>query len=161
MLPKKDDSLIETALDCLQIEGFDGFGKMIALVINKAMQLERDKYLNASHYERAEGRTAYANGYKDKEVKTRVGALELKVPQTRDGFYPESLEKGTRSERALKLAIAEMYVQGVSTRKVAAITEKLCGFSVNTTQVSKATQELDGVFKKWRNRPLGRYRYAI
>ena len=70
-----------------------------------------------------------------------------KAPQVRDcDFYPSSLEKGIRSERALKLALAEMYVQGVSTRKVAAITEQMCGFAVSSSQVSKATAELDEQF---------------
>ncbi len=80
-------------------------------------------------YERSEKRRGRRNGYKPRKVKTRLGELEFSIPQVRDGkFYPRSLEKGLRSERALKLALAEMYVHGVSTRKVAAITEELCGF---------------------------------
>ena len=91
---------------------------------------------------------------------TRVGKLTLKVPQVRGGdFYPSSLEKGIRSERALKLALAEMYVQGVSTRKVAAITEELCGFAVSSSQVSQATAQLDEELQAWRERPLGRMKY--
>ncbi len=74
-------------------------------------------------------------------------------------FYPSSLEKGIRSERALKLALAEMYVQGVSTRKVAAVTEQLCGFQVSSSQVSMATAELDEQLQAWRERPLGHTRY--
>jgi putative transposase len=70
-------------------------------------------------------------------------------------FYPQPLERGTRSERALKLSLAEMYVQGVSTPKVKAITEQLCGFEVTSSQVSRATAGLDGHFKQWRERPLG------
>src|SRR4029078_7062956 len=76
-------------------------------------------------------------------------------------FYPKSLEKGLRSERALKIALAEMYVQGVSTRKVAAITEKLCGFEVSSTQVSQAAAALDEQIEEWRNRPLGEMPYLI
>jgi transposase-like protein len=75
------------------------------------------------------------------------------------GFYPQSLEKGLRSERALKLALAEMYVQGVSTRRVAAITEEMCGFSVSSGQVSQAAAQLDQQLDAWRRRPLGRSRY--
>ena len=87
--------------------------------------------------------------------------MEFAVPQVRDsGFYPSSLEKGLRSERALKLALAEMYVRGVSTRKVAKITEQLCGFEVTSTQVSRAAKELDEVLEQWRNRPLGTYPYV-
>jgi len=82
------------------------------------------------------------------------------VPQVREGgLYPQSLERGTRSERALKLALAEMYLQGVSTRKVAAIiynliTEQLCGFAVSSTQISYAAQALDATLESWRQRPL-------
>jgi putative transposase len=89
-----------------------------------------------------------------------VGEIEFEVPQVRQGhFYPEALEKGLRSERALTLALAEMYVQGVSTRRVAAITERLCGTAVTSMQVSRATEKLDEVLEAWRNRPLGEVVY--
>lgn len=84
----------------------------------------------------------------------------MDIPQVREGgFYPSSLEKGLRSERALTLALAEMYVQSVATRRVAQITEQLCGVSVSASQVSKAAAELDGVLSAWRDRPLGEFRY--
>jgi transposase-like protein len=84
------------------------------------------------------------------------------VPQTRGvEFYPSALEKGVRSERALKLAVAEMYVQGVSTRKVAAITEQLCGLEVTSSQVSRAAQALDEELEAWRSRPIGETPYLI
>ncbi len=88
------------------------------------------------------------------------------MPQVREGnFYPRALEKGTQgvpgSERALTLALAEMYVQGVSTRKVAAITEKLCGCEVSSTQVSQAASQLDNVLAQWRSRPLGACPYLF
>jgi transposase-like protein len=102
----------------------------------------------------------YANGYKPKTVTTRVGPITFDVPQVRDGsFYPQALEKGLRSERAFTLALAEMYVQGVSTRKVTAITEQLCGVEVSSMQVSRAAAQLDQVLERWRNRPLGECRY--
>jgi len=88
------------------------------------MQAERQKYLKADLYEHSPERCGQANGYKPKTVKTRMGEITFDVPQVREGgFYPEALEKGLRSERALTLTLAKMYVQGVSTRKVAAITE--------------------------------------
>jgi transposase-like protein len=96
-----------------------------------------------------------------------VGAVEFSVPQVRDlapgvdGFYPRSLEKGIRSERALKLAIAEMYVQGVSTRKVSEITRELCGLEVSSTQVSRAAALLDEELERWRSRPLGEVPYLV
>ena len=80
--------------------------------------------------------------------------MELKIPQVRGlSFYPQSLEKGCRSEKALKLAIAEMYVMGVSTRKVTQITEQLCGTEISATQVSRVAKELE----KFRKRELGEY----
>lgn len=158
-LPQTEHRLLEDVLEIFHENGTQGLGKAIELILNTAMRLEREKYLNAGHYERSPERQGHANGFKPKLLKTRVGALELQVPQTRDAFYPKSLEKGLRSERALKLSLAEMYIQGVSTRKVAAITEQLCGFEVSSTQVSQATKELDGMLDKWRNRPLGNYRF--
>lgn len=84
----------------------------------------------------------------------------MAVPQTRDiAFYPSALEKGVRSERALKLAVAEMDVQGGSTRKVAAITEKLCGLEVTSSQVSRAAQALDAELRHWSSRPFGETPY--
>ena len=74
---------------------------------------------------------------------------------------PNALERGLRSERALKISLAEMYIEGVSTRKVAKITEKLCGFEVNSSQVSKATKLLDEEIHKWRNRPLSEFPYVM
>src|SRR5579864_4633463 len=125
------------------------------------MQLERQKFLKAQPHERTPERVAHANGFKDKTLTTRMGAITFAVPQVREGgFYPESLEKGIRSERALKLALAEMYVQGVATRRVAAITEQLCGLSVSASQVSQAAAQLDAVLEAWRTRPLGEFRYV-
>src|SRR3954447_9470062 len=107
-------------------------------------------------YQRAEGRTGYANGFKRKTVQTRVGALTLAVPQARGvEFHPSALEKGLRSERALKLAVAEMYVRGVSARRLAAITETLCGLEVTTARVSRAAEASDAELERWRSRPLG------
>ena len=139
--------------------GLETLPAAIRLLLNAAMRLERQQFIGAGPYLRTPARQAPANGFKDKTVQTRRGALTLDVPQVREGgFYPQSLDKGVRSERALKLALAEMYVQGVSTRKVAAITEQLCGFEVSSTQVSRAAAELDAVFAAWRTRPLGVYR---
>ena len=141
-------------------QGLDILPELIRTLINEAMQIERQRFLGVGPYERSPQRRGHANGYKPKTVATRLGKITFDVPQVRQGgFYPRSLEKGLRSERALKLALAEMYVQGVSTRKVAAITEKLCGFEVSSSQVSQAAKALDQRLEAWRNRPLGRYRY--
>lgn len=137
-------------------EGLGCLPELIRTMINTAMQVERQQHIGVGPYERSEERQAHANGYKPKTVTSRVGAITFDVPQVREGhFYPQALEKGLRSERALTLALAEMYVQGVSTRKVAAITEKLCGCEVSSTQVSHAASQLDSVLAQWRNRTLG------
>src|ERR1700677_1697561 len=123
--------------EMLATEGFDSSSKALAFLFNSAMQLERQRYLQVEPYERSEARQGYANGFKPKLMKSRLGELDLAVPQVREGgFYPKSLEKGMRSERALRLALAEMYVQGVSTRKETKIVEKMGGFDVTTSEVS-------------------------
>ncbi len=160
MTYQSDCTLPAEVLEQLVDGGLEALPEAMRLLINTAMLVERQKFIGAGPYERSSERQAHANGFKDKTLQTRVGALTVAVPQVREGgFYPQSLDKGVRSERALKLALAEMYVQGVSTRKVAAITEQLCGFEVSSAQVSRAVAELDAVLTAWRTRPLGTYRY--
>ena len=126
------------------------------------MKIEREQFLGAAPHERTEERKGYANGYKPKTLQTRLGPLELEVPQVRGlGFYPHSLEKGTRSEKALKVAVAQMYLEGVSTRRVQDITEKLCGYEVSSTQVSRVTKELDEQFEQFRTRQIGEIHYLV
>jgi len=150
------------AMEHINEHGLDGMGSALEILINTAMKVERERYIGATNYERTEGRLGYSNGFKPKMVKTRVGALNFKVPQVRDStFYPSSLDKGIRTERALRVAIAEMYFQGVSTRKVSFVMEELCGLGITSTQVSRAAAELDKEFEEWRNRSLGRYRYVF
>ncbi len=162
MAMRVEDSKIEEILEAVLASGLDGLGKAVEILLNQAMLIERQKYLQAEPYERTGQRTAYANGFKPKQLKHSLGELALQIPQTRDGgFYPSFLEKGLRSERAFKQAMAEMYVQGVSTRKVTAIIEELCGFEVSHDQVSRATKLLDEELSKWRNRPLGKYAYLF
>jgi transposase-like protein len=160
MTYQEDFTLPTELLEQVSQQGLDFLPELIRIVVNVAMQAERQQYLKAAPYQRTPERETYANGYKPKTVQTRLGNITFSVPQVREGdFYPEALEKGLRSERALTLALAEMYVQGVSTRKVKAITEQLCGVSVSSTQVSKAASLLDSELEKWRERPLGEYPY--
>ncbi len=148
--------------ELLAEHGFDGLAQAVTVLLNEVMKLERACALGAGPYQRTEGRKGYANGFKPRTVHTRVGPLALQVPQARGvEFYPSALERGIRSERALKLAVAEMYVQGVSTRKVAAITEQLCGLEVTSSQVSRAAAALDEELEKWRSRPIGETPYLI
>lgn len=152
----------EELLQLLSNHGFEGMAEAIEILMNEAMKLERAEVLGAMPYQRTETRRGYANGFKPKTVNSRLGRLQLSVPQTRDvEFYPSALERGERSERALKLAVAEMYVQGVSTRKVAEITQELCGLEISSTQVSRAAQLLDEELQAWRERPLERVPYVI
>ena len=153
---------LNNAVQLLADNGFEGMADAIQILFNEAMKIERTQYIGAEPYQRTDQRRSYANGFKSKTVNSRLGKLELKVPQTRDGdFYPSALERGERSERALKLAVAEMYVQGVSTRKVVKITSELCGLDVSSTQVSRAAKLLDEELDTWRNRPLDQIEYLI
>lgn len=162
-----DATTINAALELLTEHGFDGMASALQLLLDEAMKLERSAWIGADPYERSSDRRAYANGFKPKRVKSRLGVLELSVPKVRDvndggePFYPRALERGERSERALKLAVAEMYVQGVSTRKVTEITKELCGLEVSSSQVSRVAKLLDEELEAWRTRCLGAFRYLL
>jgi len=163
MAHQADDSVIETVVQLLSENGLSHMGDVMRLVRNEAMRIERSQGLEAAPYQRTEKRRGYANGFKPKTVHTRLGELALAVPQVRGevDFYPSALERGVRSERALQCAIAEMYVQGVSTRKVTEVMRELCGLEVSSTQVSRATRLLDEELHRWRNRPLGAVPYGF
>lgn len=121
------------------------------------MLIERSQHLGAAPYQRHSLRNGHANGFKNRWLESRLGPIDLKVPQVRNSdipFYPNALERGQRSEKALSVAIAEMYLQGVSTRRVTTVLETLCGLEVTSTQVSRATTELDPMLEAWRNRPI-------
>jgi putative transposase len=162
MTHQNESTPLDQMIQVLDEYGFDGMARAIGILVNEAMKIERSEVLGAQPYERTNERRGYANGFKPKTLATRIGKLELQVPQTRDvEFYPKSLQRGVRSERALKLAVAEMYVQGVSTRKVTQITQELCGLDISSSQVSRAAQLLDEELRSWRERPLGKLAYLI
>lgn len=153
-----NDTEMAEMLQTLMNEGMQGFPAVMARMYNLAMQFERELHLGAGKYERTEERTGYANGYKPKTVQTAAGKLRLQIPQVRDSerpFYPKSLERGSRSDRALKMAVAEMYIKGVSTRKVQDVFAELCDADITADQVSRAMRELDGELGNWRNRKIG------
>lgn len=140
----------------------ENMAQVVQLLVNEAMRMERTGYLNALPYERTQERVDHANGFKPKTLKTRLGELELAVPQTRNGgFYPSVIQKGLRSERALLTTIAEMYIQGVSTRKVTKILQELCDCQISSSQVSRIVQMLDADLEFWRNRPLSHFHYLM
>ncbi len=143
-----------------------GFSENITLTLehlfNELMIMQRTKHLHALPYERSDERIDQANGFKPKQFNTRMGPLNLRIPQTRNtDFYPTCVERGLRSERALFCAIAEMFFQGVSTRKVEKILDKLCGLQVSSTQVSRITAKLDDDINAWRERPLDEFSHLM
>ena len=131
--------------------------------LQEHLEAEITEFLQAAPYERVKNRKGHRNGYKPRMLKTRVGTLNLMVPKDRDGRFQTSLfERYQRSEKALVLALQEMYLHGVSTRKVTEITEALCGTEFSKSQVSALTARLDTELDAWRNRTLdGEYPYLI
>jgi putative transposase len=157
-----DFTLPTELLEQIASQGLDFIPELVRILVNAAMRAERENYLGAEPYQRSNERQGHANGYKPKTVQTRMGDITFTVPQVREsGFYPQALEKGQRSERALTLTLAEMYVQGVSTRKVKAIVEQLCGSGVSSSTVSRAATALDENLQSWRNRPVGEMIYLF
>ena len=128
---------------------------ILTTVFNQLMENQRTEYIQAKEYERTENRQSQRNGYYERSFTTRVGTLELKVPRTRDGhFSPTVFERYQRNEKALMAPMLEMYVSGVSTRKVSKIVEELCGKSVSKSFVSSLTEQLEPMVNEWQNRLL-------
>ena len=155
---------LDAAFAALLTNGLDGAGEALRILVNEASKIERNHFLNAQPHERTIDRIDYANGFKPKTVMTRVGELTFEVPQVRGGgFYPSALEKGSRTEQALNIALAEMYVQGVSTRTVITVLQSLLGpaVSISSTQVSRAAEEFDAGLSAWRERPLDEAPYVF
>jgi len=151
------DTTTLQAINLILQDGLQGLPGAISVLIDQAMLIERSNHIGAGPYERVDGRDGHANGFKPKTLQTRVGKVTLNVPQVRgssEPFYPSAFERGQRSEVALKLAVAEMYLQGVSTRRVTKVMGELCGFEVTSTDVSRATATLDTMFKAWRSRRI-------
>ena len=155
---------LHEAYACLLANGLDGAGEALRILVNEASRIERSQHLQAMPYERSSQRVDQANGFKPKTVLTRMGEITFEVPQVRSGgFYPSALERGSRSEQSVNLALAEMYVQGVSTRKVIEVLQKLVGPEVNisSTQISRCAEKLDAGLEAWRNRPLDETPYVL
>ena len=147
--------MLDYIAEQLMEQGPDAIVEMFRMLLNHSMKVERSQFLGARPWERSEERKGHANGYKERTLRLPVGEVTVSIPQVRGlKFYPKSIEQGSLSERALKLAIAEMYVQGVSTRRVTDIVEQLCGLSVSSTQVSRLSAELDKELDLFRNRLL-------
>jgi len=128
---------------------------LVERTLQVVLEEELTAHLGAERYERSGERRGYRNGFKPRTLTTRVGTLELLVPQDRDGtFSTELFGRYQRTEQALVLSLLEMYIQGVSTRKVAAITEQLCGARFSKSQVSALAGRLDAELAAWGERPL-------
>jgi transposase-like protein len=144
--------------------GSEEMASVFAGLFNLAMRIERERFLRAGHYERTPERRGYANGTRPKKLDTPAGTVTLQVPKTADHdepFYPQALERGRRSCRAVMLAVAEMYVKGVSNRDAEAVMSKFGLESLSSSQVSRAAKLLDAELEAWRNRPLGEIRYLV
>lgn len=140
----------------------DGLARLVECVLNQVLAAQVAEQLQAAPYERTPDRQGYRNGYRERELKTRVGKLELTVPRVRNGtFSTEMFSRYQRSEQALLLAMMEMVINGVSTRKVRRITEKLCGTEFSKSTVSELCQRLDEVVREWNERSLGENRYPF
>lgn len=157
-----DNSFMGFACQVVQDSGIDGALLLMQSLLNQVMLIQRSQHLQAKPYERTEERVDYANGFKPRNFNTGMGTMNLSVPQTRKGTYkPDFLEKYQRTDKALMSAMCEMYLQGVSTRKVTKVLEKLCDLEVSATQVSRVTAQLDEVHKVWREQPLGEMAYLL
>lgn len=152
-------------LESLIQESIQGsMGEMITNLLNRLMVMQREQFLGASLYERSVDRVGHGNGFKPLTIKTSEGKLNVSVPQVRNTshpFRPSVLECVQRSEKALRVAIGEMYVQGVSTRKVTTIVQNLWPEGVSSTTISNIAKELDADLDAFRNRPLEQpYKYV-
>jgi putative transposase len=135
--------------------GDDGFRELMRITVQQVLEAEMDEALGAGKWERTDGRLGYRSGYRGRTLVTRVGKLELRVPQDRAGrFSTELFERYQRSEKAFVSALTEMYIQGVSTRKVKAITEELCGHTVSASTVSAINAKLDEDLERFARRQL-------
>jgi len=129
--------------------------EIVQQYLQEYLEQEVALHVGALPYERTDGRRGHRNGYKPRQLNTRVGKLFLSIPQTRDGsFSTELFERYQRSEQALICCLQEMVVNGVSTRKVKRITEQLCGMDFSRSQVSDIAKKLDTEIQAWLNRPL-------
>ena len=154
MTPAKDTSLVKEFQKVL-LDDKEFLKNLLAESLQSILQDEFNRFINAGHYERNDNRRSYRNGSYTRTIKTRVGQIELEVCRDRDGlFQTELFRRYQRSEQALVLSMTEMYLNGVSTRKVSNIVAELCGHSISRSHVSQLTADLDQKLNTWRNRKL-------
>lgn len=142
------------------LDDSDFLRTLVERTLQGLLETEMTAHIGAEPYERTETRSGHRNGYKPRTLHTRVGTLTLLVPQDREGTFSTALfARYQRSEKALVLALMEMYLEGVSTRKVQDITETLCGTSFSKSLVSSLVGTLDAELAAWRNRRLDEMPY--
>ncbi|MGX7104931.1 transposase, partial [Globicatella sanguinis] len=153
---------LEEIQNLIDVEVKDNIAKSILTkVFNQLMEKERDEYLDNEAYQRDPNRMTYRNGYYNRDYTAKLGTLNLRVPRTRDGkFSTEIFERYQRNEKALPLTMLEMYIQGVSTRKVSKVIENLCGKTYSKSFVSSLTKQLDEEVRQWRHHDLSSVQYA-
>jgi len=134
------------------------FTKLLEEILNQVLLAQSAEQLGAAPYERSEQRTAYRNGFRDRDLTTRIGTITLRVPRHRNGEFSTSMfQRYQRSEQALILAMIEMVINGVSTRKIENVTEELCGKSFSKSTVSNLCKQLDPIVKAFQNRQLEKH----
>ncbi len=154
-MAKDHRRLAEEVAQGVLLDDPDFLREILERVVQQILEAEITEHIGAAPYERVEGRTGHRNGHKPRTLRTRVGTLNLLVPQDREGTFSTHLfARYQRNEKALVLALMEMYVEGVSTRKVKDITEALCGTSFSRSLVSRLAGDLDSELEAWRSRPL-------
>jgi transposase-like protein len=162
MTQRKDTSIVKEFQKVL-LDDKDFLKNLLTDSLQSFLQDEFNRFIKAGHYERSKDRRSYRNGSYSRSIKTRVGQIELEVCRDRDGlFQTELFRRYQRNEQALVLSMIEMYIQGVSTRKVNKIVEELCGHGISKSQVSDLAKDLDTKLTHWRNRKLIKsYPYLI
>ena len=146
-----DEELVQGAL----LDDPQFLRQIVEVVLQQLLEAEITEHLGAAPYQRTESRKGHRNGYKSRKLKSRVGTLELLVPQDREGIFSTQLfARYQRNEKALTLALMEMYLEGVSTRKVREVTEELCGTAFSKSTISRLATVLDSELEEWRQRPL-------
>jgi transposase-like protein len=162
-MTRKNSKLDGNQIKALMENNEDFLRPLVKTVLQEVLEAEMSEALGANKGERTEGRLGYRSGYYGRDLITRVGKIELRVPQDRQGhFSTEVFERYQRSEKALVAALAEMYVQGVSTRKVKAISEELCGHSFSASTISELNKGLDEELRRFARRKLEvEYPYLI
>jgi len=153
------DMMAELAQELFQQR--DGVKRLLEELLHAAMRAEVSEQLGAARHERNPQRQGWRNGAKPRKLKTRAGELELRVPQVRNSepYHPSMFARWQRSKRALLVACAEMYFQGVSTRRVQQVLDQMCGCDVSAMAVSRVAGELDEKLAEFRERRLDQHEY--